>query len=208
MNLNSFKTLPVFGILRGIEGCHIPIIDKIMRSTGLKAIEITMNTKAATALIRSLRQLAKGDYFIGAGTVLNLNELDHAFEAGASFIVSPTLIGEVVKNCVSQKIPVFPGALTPTEIQRAWDSGATMVKVFPASVFGPKYFKEIKGPFEDIELLACGGVTPKTVRTFFENGASAVSFGSRVFKHDLLTEENMNVVCDGINKLLDGYRNW
>ncbi len=118
--------------------------------------------------------------------MLNRKDLLEAMEAGATFVVSPTLVREVVTYCADHSIPVFPGALTPQEIHDAWSAGATMVKVFPARFFGPEYFREIKGPFQDIELMAVGGVTAENFRDFLSAGASAVAFGGSVFRPDWL----------------------
>jgi len=114
--------------------------------------------------------------------VLTLQDLESALGSGAGFIVLPVLVRAVVEYCVKNKIPVFPGALTPQEIYQAYASGATMVKVFPAKFFGPEYFREIKGPFNKIELLACGGVTPENLKNYFASGANAVTFGASVLR--------------------------
>ena len=186
MSMNVFKKVPVLGILRGIEESNIKPLTETVVSAGLQAIEITMNTKGAAGLINKMVRRAKGRIAVGAGTVLDKESLKAALDAGASFIVSPVLVEDVVKHCVRNKIPVFPGALTPQEIYNAWNAGATMVKVFPALFFGPEYFKELKGPFNDIKLLACGGVTPENMKQYFECGASAVAFGASVFKKEWL----------------------
>jgi 2-dehydro-3-deoxyphosphogluconate aldolase / (4S)-4-hydroxy-2-oxoglutarate aldolase len=204
MDIAEFKKLPVMGILRGVESFVLePLIEAVV-STGLKTIEITMNTRDAALLIRQAVKLAAGRLCIGAGTVLDLNSLRSALDAGATFIVTPVLIKEVTGYCVKNKIPVFPGALTPQEIYDAWQSGAAMVKVFPAKVFGPGYFKELKGPFNDIELLACGGITVENMRSYFENGASAVSFGASVFKKELLEKRDFKGIARNINTYLTG----
>ena len=167
MDIKIFKKKPVLGILRGIGPELIePLADTVI-SAGLETIEITMNTGRAAFLIGKMARRAKGRLTVGAGTVLDMDSLKSALFAGASFIVTPVLIEDVVKYCVKNKIPVFPGALTPLEIYNAWNAGAAMVKVFPSNFFGPKYFKEIKGPFNDIELLACGGVTPENIKDYF-----------------------------------------
>ena len=102
--------------------------------------------------------------------------MEEALGAGATFIVMPVLVEDVVSRCVRNKIPVFPGALTPQEIYNAWNAGATMVKVFPSGSFSSAYFKEIKGPFNGIKLLACCGITPDNIKDYFVCGASAVAF--------------------------------
>lgn len=174
------------GILRGVELAQIEPLIEIIISSGLETIEITMNTENAQQLIRKIVKLCRGKLMLGAGTVLNMHSLKTAIGAGAGFIVTPVFIKDVVGYCVKNKIPVFPGALTPQEIYRAWCAGATMVKVFPAKFFGPEYFREIKGPFGDIGLLACGGVTPQNLQRYFENGANAAAFGGNVFKKEWL----------------------
>ncbi len=202
MDVARFKKLPVMGIIRGIEpGLLEPLIETIIAS-GLKTIEITMNTKGAGQLIAKAVKLSNGRLCIGAGTVLDMSSLKSALSAGATFVVMPSLIKDVMEYCVKNKIPVFPGALTPTEIYMAWQNGATMVKVFPAKVFGPEYFKEIKGPFEDIELLACSGVTPDNLSAYFSCGASAVSFGASVFKKEWLKVRDFVSITKRIKEYL------
>ena len=186
MDVSEFRQLPIMGIVRGVEaGAIEPLVESVV-SSGLKTLEITMNTPGAPDLIRRMAKTAKGRLTIGAGTVLSKDELHSALDAGATFIVLPTLERDVVEHCVKNKIPVFPGAFTPKEIYDAWKAGATMVKVFPAKFFGPAYLKEIKGPFRDIDLLACGGVTPGNIGSFFSCGASAVAFGASIFKKEWL----------------------
>lgn len=202
MEVVEFKKLPVLGIIRGVEPDVLePLIETICES-GLKTIEITMNTKAAPSLIKNAVKFTKGRLSIGAGTVLNTDSLKIALDSGATFCVTPVLVKEVNEYCVKNKIPVFPGALTPKEIFEAWQSGATMVKVFPAKFFGPEYFKEIKGPFNDIELLACGGVTPDNIQSFFSSGASAVAFGASIFRKEWLEEKDFASIRNSINGLI------
>jgi len=147
-------------------------------------------------------KLAKKLLMIGAGTVLTMDDLHSALRAGATFIVSPVLVRDVVDYCVKNSIPVFAGALTPQEIYNAWDVGATMVKVFPAKFFGPAYFKEIKGPLQNIQLLACGGVNTENIKSFFSAGASAVAFGASIFRNEWLAEGEFSRVQDSIKALI------
>ena len=193
------------GILRGAEKEIIEPLFETVISSGLRTIEITMNTPLAPELIRRAVKAAGNRLTIGAGTVLSANDLRKALDAGATFIVLPTLVDEVVEYCAKNSIPVFPGALTPLEIHNAWQMGATMVKVFPAKFFGPAYFKEIKGPFADIELLACGGVTPDSIQSFLSSGASAVAFGGSIFKKEWLKDRNFSKIGNSIKALLEAY---
>jgi len=202
MDVAKFKRLPVLGIVRGIEPDLVAPLMETAQAAGLETIEITMNTRAAAELIRKAKEVAGKRLAVGAGTVLSMEALQAALNAGATFIVMPVLVPEVAAYCLKQEIPFFPGALTPQEIWNAWKSGATMVKVFPAGFFGPAYFKEIKGPFNDIELLACAGVTPLNMHEYFANGASAVSFGASVFKREWLAKRDFLSIRSAIEAFI------
>lgn len=198
MDIVQFKKLPLLGIMRGISKDAVePLVETIVAS-GLRTVEITMNTEGASSLLKLARKCAGKRLAIGAGTVLSLQSLQAAIDAGATFIVSPVLIKGVVSYCRKHKIPVFPGALTPQEIYEAWSAGATMVKVFPAKCFGPEYFREVRGPFQDIELLACAGVTPENMKEYFACGANAVSFGASVFRKEWLDKKDYRAIGEAI----------
>ena len=198
MDVARFKQLPILAILRGIKASEVePLIEAVV-SSGLKTIEFTMNTDGAASLIRKAVVRSKNRLAIGAGTVLDMKSLRAALDSGATFIVMPVMVKDVTAFCVKHRIPVFPGALTPQEIDVAWRAGATMVKVFPSSCFGPEYFKEIKGPFQDIKLLATGGVRPENLKDYFACGADAVSFGASVFKKEWLAQKDFAAITQAI----------
>ncbi|MBU1872074.1 MAG: bifunctional 4-hydroxy-2-oxoglutarate aldolase/2-dehydro-3-deoxy-phosphogluconate aldolase [Candidatus Omnitrophica bacterium] len=203
MNRESFKKLPVLGILRGIKLEIVQELIEAIIASGLRSIELAMNTPAAGVIIKEMVRVAEGRLVIGAGTVLTKDDLQRALDSGASFIVLPVLIPEIVEYCVKNKIPVFPGALTPQEIYQASRAGATMVKVFPSKFFGPAYIKEIKAPLPDIELLACGGVSVTTIKEYFSNGASAVAFGASIFRKELLEKRQFSLIKKEIQALLN-----
>lgn len=202
MNIHQFQKQPLLGILRGVAAPQIPPLVDTVISSGLKTIEIAMNTKGAPALIAKAVKLSKNQLTIGAGTVLTIDAAKAALDSGATFIVSPVLIPEVVMFCAKKKIPVFPGAFSPLEIYNAWQAGATMVKVFPAKMVGPDYFREIKGPFPEIKLLACTGVTPENMKSYFESGTDAIAFGASVFRKDWLTAKNFNKIGEAIGQFV------
>jgi 2-dehydro-3-deoxyphosphogluconate aldolase/(4S)-4-hydroxy-2-oxoglutarate aldolase len=194
------------GILRGIDEDAITPLTQSIIASGLKTVEITMNTKSAASLIKKMKEEADNKLTIGAGTVLTVDSAKEALNAGATFIVLPTLIEDVVKYCTKNSIPVFPGALTPQEIYNAWNMGATMVKIFPAKFFGPAYFKEIKAPFNNIELLACGGINENNIKDFFNNESSAVAFGASIFKPGLIKEGKFQEISQSIADLIKAYK--
>ena len=203
--LLSFKKKPVLGILRGAELSQIEPLIEVVIKAGLQTLEITMNTPGAPELIKKAKQVAAGWLTLGAGTVLSMQDLKLALKSGATFIVMPVLIRNVVEFCVKNKIPVFPGAFTPSEIYQAWNAGATMVKVFPAKFFGPEYFREIKGPFSNVQLLACSGVTVENMQDYFTSGASAVSFGASVFRKDWLNAKNFNAIGQAVKRFINAW---
>lgn len=141
MDVADFKKKPILGILRGVEAEVIEPLIETAISAGLSTLEITMNTEGAPELIKKAKQIFAGRLTLGAGTVLTMEDLKSALKSGATFIVMPVLVRDVVKYCVKNKVPVFPGALSPQEIYQAYEAGATMVKVFPAKFFGPGYLR-------------------------------------------------------------------
>jgi len=202
MDVRRFKKQPILGIVRGVERSIVePLVETVI-SAGLHTMEITMNTPNACDSIKEAVRVSGGRLCVGAGTVLTTDQLKRSLDSGATFIVMPALVEDVLGYCVDNKIPAFPGAFTPQEIYTAWQRGATMVKVFPAKFLGPEYFKEIKGPFADVELLACGGVTPDNMKEYFANGASAVSFGASVFKKELLARKDFESIGQHIKRYI------
>lgn len=202
--LEFLKPMPVVGILRDIpqgaeEACVKTAVD-----CGLKAIEVTMNTAAATEIIAKLKAAAKPyDISVGAGTVRHGSDLEKALAAGAEFIVTPNTRNEIIRLSCTAGVPIIPGALTPTEVQKAFDLGATAVKIFPVNcVGGPEYIKALRGPFRDIPLMACGGVNADNVQGYFKAGANLVSFGASIFNVNLMQQGDWATIADKLKKLL------
>jgi len=179
----AFDAVPIIGILRGIKKEFLLPTVNAAFDAGLRCVEITMNTADAVDLIAAAAASKRPGTFIGAGTVISGEMCADALAAGARFIVAPVTQDAVITLCKKNGVSVFPGALTPTEVFRAWELGATMVKVFPVSLAGgPKYIKELRGPFDAIPLLACGGVTLENLGDYFKAGASAIAIGASVFR--------------------------
>ena len=205
MDLDRFRELPLMGILRGVQAESIEPVIEMAISSGLQTVEITMNTPGAPDLIRRAVKSSQGRLMIGAGTVVTSEHLKVALDAGARFIVSPMLVYDVLEYCRDNEIPVFPGAFTPQEIYNAWVAGATMVKIFPAQFLGPQYIREIRGPFNSIDMLACGGITPENIRSYFDCGASAVAFGGSVFREEWIKARDFDSIGRSIKALISAY---
>ena len=189
-SLQKFSTLPVIGIIRGLTLEETLGILPYYIKAGFTTVEITMNTPHAEQMIRVIADQYEGLLNIGAGTVCTDNELDLALAAGAQFIVMPIINESVIKSCVQQKIPVFPGAYTATEIFQAWALGATMVKVFPASSLGPEYIKDLRGPLNQIKLVPVGGINIDNCLDYMKAGASGLGLGSQLFDTQKIRDKN------------------
>lgn len=191
-----FNRIPIIGIMRNVSHQHTEAIADIYSQSGLTCIEVTMNSANAEAIISSLINGYGDKLNIGAGTVLTMHDLEKALKAGAGFIVTPVVNEEVIKACAEQKIPVFPGAYTPTEIYKAWSLGATMVKVFPATTLGSGYIKELSGPLGHINLVPTGGISLDNFTAYFEAGAKAVGIGSHLFPKNILEAGDWETLGD------------
>ena len=145
-----------------------------LHAGGVRVLEITMDGEGA---LDQIERLAGGPLLIGAGTVMSVEEADRAVSAGAAFIVSPHSNLEIVSWAVQNRVPVLPGAMTPTEIVAAWDAGASAVKVFPASAGGPGFIQNVKGPFSEVLLVPTGGIDEASAAAYLAAGATAVGVG-------------------------------
>jgi 2-dehydro-3-deoxyphosphogluconate aldolase/(4S)-4-hydroxy-2-oxoglutarate aldolase len=168
----------VVAIGRGLPADGVERIAEGLVSGGIRAFEITLNSPDALGAIAVLAKRWGASLLVGAGTVLDVEAATQAADAGARFIVSPHTDPAVIRWAVDRRMPVFPGAFSPTEILLAWNAGATAVKLFPASVAGSAFVREFRGPFRDIPLIATGGVTIESAAAFLAAGAAAVGVGS------------------------------
>lgn len=167
-------------IVRIKEPSELVKVAEAIEAGGVRVIEFTMNTPNALEAIGQLAR-EKGDrILLGAGTVLDPETGRAALLAGAQFLVAPNLNPAVIELARRYSKVVVPGALTPTEIVTAWECGADVVKVFPASLGGPQYIKDILGPLPHIRLLPTGGVNLENIPAFIAAGASAVAVGSNL----------------------------
>ena len=144
---------------------------------GVIAAEITFTIPDAVAAIRRVREAFGDAVVVGAGTVLDPEPARAAILAGAEFVVSPTFHPEVARTCRRYDTAAMLGAFTPTEILAAWEGGADVVKVFPAEVGGPGYFRAIRGPLPQIRLMPTGGVDLETAAEFLRAGACCLGVG-------------------------------
>lgn len=151
---------------------------------GFEAVEITLNTPDATDALAEVA--GRVDALVGAGTVIEPDQVKLAYDSGAEFIVTPIVVPDVVEAAHDLSLPVAVGASTPTEVYSARRAGADWVKVFPAEALGgPDYIEHILGPLEDIPILVTGGITAENYLGYLDAGAELVGFAGAVFDPDL-----------------------
>lgn len=177
----------LIAILRHTEARRAIETAEALADAGVQVVEVTMNTAGALGMLRAIREHFGDRLIVGAGTVLSVDAVDDAVDAGAALIVSPHLDEAVVHRAVERGVAVVPGAFTPTEIYRAWSAGASLVKVFPAGPVGPRYIKDVLAPLNDIPLVPTGGVGLDNAAEFIRAGATALGLGSALVDPKLVS---------------------
>ena len=163
----------------------IEILSKL-REGGINCAEITFRTACAKEAI-AIGTKAFEDMNIGAGTVINAEQAKSAVQAGAKFIVSPGFSGEVSRYCTDEKIPYYPGCVTPTEIMRALSYGLNVVKFFPAGVYGGlKAMKALSAPFPQVRFIPTGGVDLSNLKEYLDFDKVYAVGGSFMMKGDIV----------------------
>lgn len=193
----------VIAIVRLAAFVPLVKVAEALAAGGIDALEFTIPTPGALRGIEESRAKLGDRALVGAGTVLDDAGARAAIAAGAAFIVTPALTADVIAVCRTAGIPVFPGAMTPTEILTAWQAGADIVKVFPASALGAEYLRQVRAPLPQVKLMPTGGISAANVGEYFKAGAVAVGVGGRLVdpaavaegRFDLLTERARDLVA-------------
>ena len=191
--------VPIIGILRGISAGFFAPLMQAAFGAGLQAIEITMNTEGAEEIVAANRAKVPPGKYLGMGTIRSVTEAERGAEAGAMFFVTPNYNPEVIKFAKKVNIPVIAGGLTPTEIYNAWQAGASMVKVFPCRALGgPQYIRELLGPFDNIPLVAVGGVSLDNLEEYLKAGVSGVGIGVSLFGHQAIVDQDLEALARNV----------
>lgn len=204
--LDKIKQLGICAIVRGTSADTLCRITDSLLEGGVKMIEVTFNTPGAAEMIQELVKKYSDEMIIGAGTVLDSDTARIAILSGASFILSPTFNLEMVKTCQRYSVLPVPGISTPTEAMTAWESGARIVKVFPAGVFGPQYIKQLKGPLSQIEMMAVGAINTDNFGDFIKAGACSAGLGSDLVNKKLVEEGKFNEITKRAAKFVNIFK--
>jgi len=182
--MSDLKTIESTGIVPVIRAAAADQAMEACRALvrgGIRVLEVTLTVPGAVHVIEKLAQELGDRAVVGAGTVLTELAAKDCLSAGASFVVTPGLNVKVIEVCKKAEATILPGALTPTEVITAWQAGADIVKVFPASALGgPKYLRALRGPLPDVKLMPTGGVNLGTADAYLAAGAVALGVGSEL----------------------------
>ena len=205
-NLGAIKAGGVVAVLRADRPDALVEVAQAIGRGGIGAVEITMTTPGALDVIGECANRLGGEFLLGAGTVLDPETARAAILAGAEYIVTPTMNPDVITLCRRYDKIVIPGALTPTEILTAWECGADIVKVFPATAVGPRYFKDVKGPLPQIDLMPTGGVDLENAGDFIRAGACAIAVGGNLVDRAAVAAGDWQTLTDTARKYVDAVR--
>ena len=178
--LDGIRETRLVAIVRGTDGPAAAKAALAAMEEGFRFVEIALTTPGALEVISGVRAQAPAGCFVGAGTVLTAADVERVIAAGGQFIVTPAL-AESIDEAARRGVPVLAGALTPSEAHDAMNRGATAVKLFPASIGGPRYLKALRDPFPNIPFIAVGGVGLDEAAGYWEAGAIAVGLGGPLF---------------------------
>ncbi|KRF03796.1 2-dehydro-3-deoxyphosphogluconate aldolase [Paenibacillus sp. Soil766] len=204
--LQEIERTRIVAIVRGVQEDHILSVAEALRQGGVTVMEVTLNTPGALSMITNLQKQWGDHMFIGAGTVLDLEDAKQAVAAGAAFLVTPNLDEEVIRWSKQEGIPIFPGAMTPTEVVKAWKAGATAVKIFPSASLGLPYIKELMGPLDTIPMIAVGGVTEGNIKQFLNIGCYGLGIGGSLINLKEIEAGNFGWITDKAAQLLAASR--
>lgn len=197
--LEEIKLLPLY---TATDLKYLDDLEDILLQNDVPFIEVTFRSNLALEAINKLSQ--SGNLIVGAGTVRTLEQAKNAIENGASFIVSPAVIPEVIEYCIENKVPIFPGTATPTDIQRVVSYGLNVVKYFPADIYGGlKAIKALSGPFYDVKFLPTGGINEDNFMEYVNSDNILAVGGSFIISEKIIKENGKENASNFLKSLVD-----
>jgi 2-dehydro-3-deoxyphosphogluconate aldolase/(4S)-4-hydroxy-2-oxoglutarate aldolase len=183
-------------VVRSPDSQQLVEVARALADGGASVVEITMSVPGALDVLRQVRHTLGDRVLLGAGTVLDAETARAVLLAGAEYVVAPTVNLDVIRLCRRYDKLVMPGAFTPTEILTAWEAGADIVKVFPADVLGPAFFKALRGPLPQVRVMPTGGVDLNTAAAFLKAGACCLGVGGQLVEPRAVAERNFDRIRD------------
>ena len=204
--VNILESCGVVAVIRLHDSSKLRTVVQALAAGGVKALEVTMTVPRAIELIGEIAPTLPPDFVIGAGTVVDPDTAHAAILAGARFIVGPVLRPAVIDLCHRYDTAVMPGCFSPTEILTAWEAGADVVKVFPATALGPSYFKDLRGPLPHLKLMPTGGVSLENAGDWIRAGAVAIGVGTALVDVKLVAAGDFAAITERARRFVDAVR--
>ena len=192
----------ITGILRNVKKKDVLKVGEILIKYGIKDFEVTYNTKDSLEIVKMLKKEFQ-DARIGMGTILNVEELKKAEESGAGFILTPSVNEGVLEYSRKKEIDLIPGVFSPSEVALALKYGFNYLKLFPANDLPASYIKNLKGPFDNVEFMAVGGVEKDNIADFFKAGFISVGMGSSLIKKSYLEDKDWKSLEKHVKEIRD-----
>lgn len=189
-------------VIRMKEPDKLRAVVDALAEGGVRALEVTMTVPRAIPMIEALAPSLPPGFLLGAGTVLDPETARLAILAGASFVVSPVFRPATITLCHRYDVAMMPGCFTPTEILAAWEAGADVVKVFPATSLGPGFFKDVRGPLPQVKLMPTGGVSLDNAGDWIKAGAVAVGVGTALLDSKAIASGDYGVITANARRLV------
>lgn len=210
--LEFIREHKIIAIVRGIPSAQIVELVRAMVSGGVRCVEVTFDQSSEEKQKDTLKSIAAiqaafgAEVSVGAGTVMSVEQVHQALEAGAEYIISPNVNEAVIRETKKLGMVSIPGAYTPTEVAAAYEFGADIVKLFPAGILGPGYVKALKAPLKHIPLTAVGGVSPDNCASFIEAGCISVGCGGNLVSAKLVNEGRFDEITKTAKAYIDALK--
>jgi len=200
--VRAIEACGVVAVIRMREPEKLRAVVDALADGGVRALEVTMTVPHAIEMIAELAPTLPGGFLLGAGTILDAETARLAILAGARFVVGPVFRPEVVAMSHRYDVAAIPGCFTPTEILSAWEAGADVVKVFPATVLGPAFFKDVRGPLPQVKLMPTGGVSLDNAGDWIKAGAVAVGVGTALVDAKAIAAGDFSVITANAKRIV------
>lgn len=204
--VEAIERAGIVAVIRMKEPDKLRAVVDAIAEGGIRALEITMTVPGAVDLIRQIAPALPPGFVFGAGTVLDAATVARVVDAGARFVVSPVCRRSVIEACRAHDVAALPGCFTPTEILDAWDAGADVVKVFPATALGPSYLKDVHAPLPHVKLMPTGGVTVENAGDWIRAGAVAVGVGTSLLDANAIAAGEFRVLRANAERMVANVR--
>jgi 2-dehydro-3-deoxyphosphogluconate aldolase / (4S)-4-hydroxy-2-oxoglutarate aldolase len=198
----QIEAMGVVAVIRMKDPAKLRAVVDALAEGGVRALEVTMTVPRAVELIRDLAPTMPAGFLLGAGTVVDAATARAVIDAGAQFVVSPVFRPDVIRACHERDVPVMPGCFSPTEILDAHDAGADVIKVFPATMLGPQFVKDVRAPLPHVKLMPTGGVTLDNAGDWIRAGAVAVGVGSALVDAKAIDAGRFEVIAANARKVI------